>query len=148
LRGSSVRGGFLIVEVLVAMVLLGAGISGAMVLLFHSVRILHQADLVSRAAPQVMDLAERGPVGFDPGSPLPESPEDPASEPSAMWMEWWWEDGDLVVRHHLTGQGASVGRRIHVPWAGGIASIPLEAEAGAEVPEPEVPEPEAPESER
>ena len=124
------------------MVLLGVGVSGAMVLLFHSVRILHQADLVSRSVPRVVDVAEAGPTGFDLGSPLPGAPMDSTSDPHAWWMEWWWEDGDLVVRHHFPGQGASVGRRIHVSWAGTVGSIPLGAEGEPEATEPEPTEPE------
>ena len=119
------------------MVLLGMGVSGAMVLLFHSVRILHKAELVSRSAPEVMGLAEAGPAGFDPNPPLPGAPAASTSEPSASWVEWWWEDHGLVVRHHLPGEGASVGRRIHVSWAGGVRPIPLEAEAESDAPESE-----------
>jgi len=130
----------------VAMVLLGVGVSGAMVLLFHSVRILHQADLVSRSAPQVVEVAEVGPTGFDPGSPLPGAPADSTSVPSPSSMEWWWEDGDLLVQHHLPGQGAAVGRRIRVSWAGGLAST-AEAEANIEAPEPDVTEPDVTEPE-
>jgi hypothetical protein len=99
------------------MVLLGVGVSGAMVLLFHSVRIQHQADRVSRSAPQVVDLAEAGPAGSGEGAPAPGAPADSTSGPAGPWMEWWWEDGELVVQHHLPGQGAPVGRRIRVPWA-------------------------------
>ncbi len=128
-----------------ALVLLGVGVSGAMVLLFHSVRILHQADLVSRSAPQVLELAEAGPAGFDPNSPFPGAPVASISESPAWWMEWWWEDDGLVVQHHLTGGGASVERRIHISWAGGVRPIPLGAEAESNAPEPDSSEPDAPE---
>lgn len=104
------RAGFLLAEVLVALVLLGVGISGAFLLLVHASRTMHRADRLSHSVPFVAALAEGGPV--DPDGTV----EVPVGDGSPVRVDWWWEEGALAVHHHFHGDSAPVGRRIPIPW--------------------------------
>jgi hypothetical protein len=104
------RAGYLLAEVLVALVLLGVGISGAFLLLMQATGTMHRADRLSRSVPFVAALAEAGPM--EPEGTV----EVPVGDGSPVRLDWWWEEGALAVHHHLPGAGAPVGRRIPIPW--------------------------------
>jgi hypothetical protein len=108
--------GFLLVEVLVAMVLLGVGVSGALVLLGQASRAMHRAGELSGSAPLAALLAEAGPEGMG----IPESMEgaggDGDGDPDRA-VAWWWDDGGLELRLGPAAPGTGkVGRRVRVVW--------------------------------
>ncbi len=122
-------GGFLLVEVLVAMVLLGVGALGAVALLAQASQAMHRAGELARGAPLAALVAEAGPTdgGDHPSAFLPSAfldrdrDRDGDGEP---WdaMTWWWEDEALHLRSGGEAGARAWGRRVHVAW---LESLPL-----------------------
>jgi hypothetical protein len=116
LRGPPGEAGFLLVEVLVAMVLLAVGVSGALVLVGQASRAMHRAGALSGSAPLAVLLGEAGPEGLG----LPESMAGDAWDgvgDAGGPLTWWWEDAGLELRLGPAGDtGGRNGRRIRVAW--------------------------------
>jgi hypothetical protein len=108
--------GFLLVEVLVAMVLLAVGVSGALVLLGQASRAMHRAGALSMSAPLAAVLAEAGPDGVGiPGSMEGEGRNEDGEAGSPL--TWWWEGASLELRLGQDGPGGgTAGRRVRVAW--------------------------------
>lgn len=92
-----------------ALVLLGVGVSGALLLMVHASKAMHRADLVTRSAPFVAGLAEAGPWDS-------EGTAEEVGQGSTAPVDWWWQEGVLEVHHRLPGEGGRLGRRIHIRW--------------------------------
>ncbi len=99
------RDGFLLVEVLVAMVLLAVGLSAALALLLQAVAAMDRAALMGQAAPRVAgDALSR------PGLTRGRLEEDP------LHLEWEWVEEGLHLRQVFPRGGPEGGGWVPVPW--------------------------------
>lgn len=87
------------------MVLLGVGLSAAVVLLAEAVRVMERADILAQGAPVVA-----GEALFVPGMA------DGRARRPSLELEWWWDDNGLRVVQRRAEGAPEMARFIRVPW--------------------------------
>jgi len=103
-------GGGLLLEVLVALGILGVGLTATYAVVLRAHQGMVRAEEVSRAVPQVLWVLEGGPEG---GSALPD-PLHPPEEGGGL--RWQWEGTGLWIRHRESGPARGFQQRLRVPW--------------------------------
>jgi hypothetical protein len=95
---SAGRGGGILLELLVAMVVIGVAGAAVVALLLHSLRIQHRAELLGRAAPAVVEL-----LHYPPPEPAGKRPVGDAV------LRWELDESELHIRLEIPREGSEEG---------------------------------------
>jgi prepilin-type N-terminal cleavage/methylation domain-containing protein len=103
------RRGFLLVEVLVALGVLGVGLAATYAVVLRAHQGMVRAEMVARGTPQILAAMEAGPG--EEGERL-----TPSSALSSAGVQVGWDATGFWLRHPDSGPTRGSEQRFRVPW--------------------------------